>query len=100
MTRVRIDIDRVVHLHLQNQVGAALKIEPQMNAVLHGMPASRWPVTAFRKTEDAEQKHQQSGDGESELPTQILIHNASVLTAYSSLMHSLERQPGRFTMPP
>ena len=31
---VGISVHRVVHLHLQNQVGAALQIEPQMDVVL------------------------------------------------------------------
>ena len=63
-----------LHLHLQNQVGAALQIEAEVDVIGHRREQPL-PGKALRNPKDAEQEKQQRADDESELPEKILIHN-------------------------
>ena len=65
---VGIPIDRIIHLHLQNEVGATFEVEPQMDVLLQG---SQQPGAGkvLRKAEDAEQEYHQGCNDKSELPT-------------------------------
>src|SRR5208282_2164198 len=70
---VGIDIDRVVDLHLQNQVRAAIEVEAQMNAVGdRSQYALARPV--LRNAEDPGQEDQQDSDANCQLPPEVLIH--------------------------
>ena len=40
---VAVGVDGVVHLHLQNQVGAALQVKAQVDALLHRSPQALQP---------------------------------------------------------
>ncbi len=56
-----LGIDRVIDHHLKDEVGAALQIEPQMDAVQHRL-LERVAAQAGRNTEDAVEKDQQHSD--------------------------------------
>ena len=55
---VAVGVDGVVHLHLQNQVGAALQVEAQVNALLQRSPQALSRETAG-DADDAEEKEDQ-----------------------------------------
>ncbi len=74
---VGIDIDRVVDLHLKDQVRPAAQIEAQMNAV-GNLRQHALARPGLRNTEDAEQENQQDSDDYHQLPTQVLIHERPV----------------------
>src|SRR5579862_3410961 len=83
---VGIDIDRIVDLHLQNEVGSTAQIESQMNAIGNGRedPLAR-PI--LRNAEDAEQEDEQDYDDNCQLAREILIHdqNRSLVASLWSL---------------
>src|SRR5229473_2498392 len=58
---VGINIDRIVHLYLQDQVCPAFEIQPQVNAVLK-RSQQRAPRSPAGHAEDAVNKHQQGAD--------------------------------------
>ena len=60
---VGIDIDRVVHLHLQDQMGSALQIQSQVNVIGYSREQSL-TGEALRHAEDPEQKDNQDADDE------------------------------------
>src|SRR5208283_1978596 len=60
---VGISVDRVIHLHLQDEVGSALQIESQVNALGHGIEQAL-AGNALRNTEYPEQKDEQNYDDE------------------------------------
>ena len=69
---VRIYIDGIIHLHLQDQVSAALQVESEVNAVLQCSEGSARPIV--RRAKNAEHEEQQRGDNNDKFPAQVLIH--------------------------
>ena len=58
-----IHIDRIVHLHLQDQVRSTLQIEAQVDVLGHRRKQSLTGKT-LRNPKDSEQKKQQCADDE------------------------------------
>jgi hypothetical protein len=90
---VGIDVDRVVHLHLQDQVRPAAQIEAQMNAVGDRcqQPLAR-PI--LRNAEDAEQEKIRMPENDYQLPAEVLIHeNQSIVVSRCSKPESLRERP-------
>ena len=70
---IGVGIDGVVDLHLKNQVGSALQIEPQMDALLQRCQQPL-PRQAAGNAEDAEQKDDQHRNNQNCLGEKILVH--------------------------
>src|ERR1019366_6781710 len=83
---VGVDVDRVVDLHLQDQVRPPTEVEAQMNAV--GDRRQHTPARpVLRNAEDAGQEDQQDSDDYCQLPTEVLIHeNQSLVFGRWSLV--------------
>ena len=60
---LRVDIHRIVDLHLQDQVRSALQVEPQVNVVGQSCE-QRLPTETLRNSEDPEQEEQHNADDE------------------------------------
>ena len=73
MARSRVGVDGVVHLHLQDQVRAALEVEPQVDALLQcGQQAGR--RKALGNAKDAEQEEDQHRDNNEDFCCEVLVH--------------------------
>ena len=71
---IGVDIDRVIHLHLQDQVSSAPKIESEMNVIGHGREEALAGET-LRNAEYPEKEDEQNSDDERQFPEKILIHD-------------------------
>src|ERR1700674_696224 len=81
---VGVDVDRVVDLHLQDEVRPPSKIKPQMNAISdRGQYSLARQV--LRNPEDAEQKDQQDPNDNHQLPSKVLIHELTNLKPAANL---------------
>src|SRR5208337_4844507 len=74
---LRIHIDGVVHLNLENQVSAAAQIETEMNALTHGRKQSLGRE-ALGNSKDACQEEQQRTKDDAEFGEKSLVHKESV----------------------
>src|ERR1700685_3665125 len=71
---LRVHVDRVVDLHLQDQMGSAAQIETQLDALGHGVKQAL-PGKAARDAENSEDKNQQYGDDADRFVEKILSHD-------------------------